>query len=174
LLELEDDNNFLPIGGNQRVRLLKELSHHFSSPLGRGQGLPGDETSLTNLFCQIFSSSAEELALTRLARCELSRLRFHGHSLLLSSYLCKIKWKENKSCSVWGQQLQDLTHFLLDAPNLKRVRRAIFGSTPSIFDLWTRSWMEAQQLRRCEVPPRHPLSNEVGVAPTTIFFRFQE
>jgi len=32
----------------------------------------------------------------------LSRLRFHGHSLLLFSYLCKIKQK-NFSCSVCGQ-----------------------------------------------------------------------
>jgi len=40
-----------------------------------------------SLFCQIPLVSSEKLALLRLARCELSRLRCHGHSFLLSSYL---------------------------------------------------------------------------------------
>jgi len=39
------------------------------------------------------------LTLPRLVRCELSRFLCHGHSLLLFSYLCRIKWKENSSCS---------------------------------------------------------------------------
>jgi len=55
--------------------------------------------------CQIPSVFSEELALPRLIHCELSRLRCHGHSLLLSSYLCRIKWKENFSmdtlCRIW-------------------------------------------------------------------------
>jgi len=48
--------------------------------------------------CQIPSVSSEELALPRLIRCELPRLRCHGHNLLLSSYLCKTK-RENSLCS---------------------------------------------------------------------------
>jgi len=41
-------------------------------------------------------------------RCKLSRLRCHGHSLFLSSYLCRIKRKENSYaapadtlCRIW-------------------------------------------------------------------------
>ena len=36
---------------------------------------------------QVPEVSSEELILSRPIRCELSRLRCHGHSLLLSSYL---------------------------------------------------------------------------------------
>ena len=43
--------------------------------------------------------SSEELLLSRPIRCELSRLRCHGHSLLLSSYLQRISRKENPACS---------------------------------------------------------------------------
>jgi len=57
------------------------------------------------------SVSSKELALPHLVRCELSRLRCHGHSLLLSSYLCKIKRKANSTCSICEHPLQDLTHF---------------------------------------------------------------
>jgi len=64
----------------------------------------------------------EELALPRLIRCEFSRLRCHGHSLLLSSYLCRIKRKENSSCSTCGHPLQDLTHLLLDCPASEPLR----------------------------------------------------
>jgi len=40
-----------------------------------------------SLFCQIPSVFLEELALSRLISCELSRFRCHGQSLLLSSIL---------------------------------------------------------------------------------------
>jgi len=46
--------------------------------------------SRNSLSCKISSVSLEELVLRHLIRCELSRLRCHGHSLLLSSYLCRI------------------------------------------------------------------------------------
>jgi len=59
----------------------------------------------------------EELVLLRLVRCELSRLRCHGHSLLLSSYLCRIK-RRNSSYSACRHHLQNLTHLLLDCPHL--------------------------------------------------------
>jgi len=57
------------------------------------------------------------------------------HSLLLSSYICTIKRKENSSCSACGHPLQGLTHLLLDCPASEPLRRAIFGTTSSIFDL---------------------------------------
>jgi len=61
--------------------------------------------SFTQLpFCKIPSVSSAELALPRLIRRELSRLRCHGHILLLFSR------KENSSsCSACGHLLQDLT-----------------------------------------------------------------
>jgi len=61
--------------------------------------------SHNSLPCQILSVSSEELALPRLIRCELSRLHCYGHSLLLSSYLCRIKQKKNSSWSTCGQSL---------------------------------------------------------------------
>jgi len=76
--------------------------------------------------CQIPSVSSEELALPRLIRCELSWLRCHGHSLLLSSYLCRIKRKENSSCIACGHPLQDMTHLLLDFLHLS------LSSAPSL------------------------------------------
>jgi len=98
--------------------------------------------------------SSEELALSRLIRYELSRLRCHGHSLLLSCYLCRIKWKENFSCSPCGHSLQDMTNLLLDCPTSEPLRRAIFGTTSSIFDLWSRPCGVARLLGLREVPPR--------------------
>jgi len=89
-----------------------------------------------SLFCQISSVFSDELALSRFVRCELSRLRCHDLSLLFSSYLCRIKRKKNSLCSACGHPLQDLTHLLLDCPASEPHRRAIFGTTSSIFDLW--------------------------------------
>ena len=51
---------------------------------------------------QVPEVSSEELLLSRPIRCELSRLRCHGHSLLLSSYLHRISRKENSACSACG------------------------------------------------------------------------
>ena len=44
---------------------------------------------------QVYSISTEELVLPRRARCVLSRLRCHGHSILLSSCLSRIGRIEN-------------------------------------------------------------------------------
>jgi len=111
--------------------------------------------SHNSLFCQISSVTSEELALPRFVRCELSRLRCHAHSLFLSSYLSRIKRKEN-SCSACGHPLQDLTHLLLDCPTSEPLRGAIFGTT-SIFDLWSRLWSVARLLGLRGVSPRpHP------------------
>jgi len=59
--------------------------------------------SHNSLFSRITSVSSEELALPRLALCELSRYRCHGHSLVLISYLWKIK-RKNSSWSACGPQ----------------------------------------------------------------------
>jgi len=67
--------------------------------------------SHNSLFWPFLSVSLEELALPRLIRYELSWLRCHGHSLLLFSYLCRIKWKENFSCSACGHPLHKGVEF---------------------------------------------------------------
>ena len=51
---------------------------------------------------QVPTISTEELVLRRYACCVLSRLRCNGHSLLFSSYLCRIGRIENPSCSACG------------------------------------------------------------------------
>jgi len=91
--------------------------------------------SHNSLSCQIPSVSSEELAHPRLIRCELSRLHCHGHSLLLSSYLYRVKRKENSSYSAYGHPLQDLSHLFLNCPASEPLRRAIFGTTSFIIDL---------------------------------------
>jgi len=85
-------------------------------------------------------------------RCELSRLRCHGHSLLLPSYLCRIKRKENSSCSACGHPLQDLIHLLLDCPASEPLRRAIFGTTSPFLTsgpdlgVWPDCWVSVEFL----------------------------
>ena len=76
---------------------------------------------------QVPKVSSEELLLSRPIRCELSRPRCHGHSLLLSSYLHRISWKENSARSVCGHHLKDLNHLLLDCPASELLRKSIFG-----------------------------------------------
>ena len=51
---------------------------------------------------QVSSISTERVVLLRHARCVLSRLCCNGHSLLLSSYLCRIGRIKNPSCSACG------------------------------------------------------------------------
>jgi len=121
--------------------------------------------SHNSLSCQIPSVSSEELALPRLIRCELSRLRCHGHSLLFSSYICRIKRKEN-FYSACGHPLQDLTHLLLDCPASEPLQRAVVG-TASIFDLWSRPWGVAQLMGLRGVSPRPYSSEGVGSTTTT-------
>ena len=80
----------------------------------------------------LYKVSSEELLLSRSIRSELSRLRCHGHSLLLSSYLHRISRKENSDCSACGHPLQDLNHLLLDCPASETLRKSIFGSSLSM------------------------------------------
>ena len=93
--------------------------------------------SHSHLNFQVPEVSSEEL-LSRSIHCELSRLRCHGHSLLLSSYLHRIIRKENSACSACGHSLQDLNHLLLNCPSSEPLRKSIFGSSLSILDLWSR------------------------------------
>ena len=85
---------------------------------------------------QVPEVSSEELLFSRRIRFKLSRLRCHGHSLLLSSYLHRISRKENSACSACGHPLQDLNHLLLVCPASEPLRKSIFGSPLSILDVW--------------------------------------
>ena len=106
---------------------------------------------------QVSEVSSEKLLLSRPIRCELFRLRCHGHSLLLFSFLRRISRKENSVCSACGHPLQDLNHLLLDCPASEPLRKSIFGSSLSILDLQSRPWGVARLLGLCGVPPRpHP------------------
>jgi len=105
--------------------------------------------SHNSLFCQIPSVSPKELALARLVRRELSRLRCHDHSLLLSSYLSGIKW--NSYCSACGHPLQDLTHLLLDCPASELSDAPFLALLPFLTfgpDLgeWPDSWVSVEFL----------------------------
>ena len=88
--------------------------------------------SHSHLKFQVPEVSSEELLLSRSIRYELSRLRCHGHSLLLSSYLHRISRKKNSACCACGHPLQDLNHLLLDCPTSEPLRKSIFGSSLSL------------------------------------------
>ena len=110
--------------------------------------------SSSHLNFQVPEVSSEELLLSRFIRSELSRLRCHGHSLLLSSYLHRISRKENSDCSVYGHPLQDLNHLLLDCSASEPLRKSIFGSSLSLFSIygpdlgvWPDCWVSAEFLR---------------------------
>ena len=118
--------------------------------------------SHSHLNFQVPEVSSEELLLSRFIRCELSRLRCHGHSLLLSSYLHRISRKENSACSACGQPLQDLNHLLLDCSASEPLRKSIFGSSLSILDLWSRPWGMVRLLGLRGVFPRPHPSEGVG------------
>ena len=126
---------------------------HCQNPLSP---VPQLETSHLPLLSnyQVPKVSSEELLLSRPIRCELSRLRCHGHSLLLSSYLHSISRKENSACSACGHPLQDLNHLFLDCPTSEPARKSIFGSSLSIFltygpglGVWPDCWVSAEFLR---------------------------
>ena len=89
---------------------------------------------------QVPSISTEELVLPRHARCVLSGLRCNGHSLLLGSSLSRIGRIENPSCSACGHSSQDTSHLILHCPATDSLRRSLFGSFLSLYDLWSRPW----------------------------------
>jgi len=55
-----------------------------------------------------------------------------------------------------------LTHLLLDCPASELLRRTIYGTTSSIFDLWSRPWGVARLLNLREVLSRPHPSEGVG------------
>ena len=118
--------------------------------------------SHSQLNFQVPEVSSEELFLSRSICCELSRLRCHGHSLLLSSYLYRISRKENSAWSACGHPLQNLNHLLLDCPASEPLRKSIFGSSLfSIYGpdlgLWSDCWVFApSSLERGRVVPPPP------------------
>jgi len=71
------------------------------------------------------------------------------------------KTERNSSCSACRHFLQDLTHLLLDYSASEPLRRAIFGTTSSIFELWSRPWGLARLLGLRGDPPRPHLSEGV-------------
>ena len=118
--------------------------------------------SRSHLGFRVPEVSSEELLLSRSVRSGLSRLRCHGHGLLLPSYLHRISRKENSDCSACGHPLQDLNHLLLDCPASGSLRKSIFGSSLSILDLWSRPWGVARLLGLRGVPPCPNPSEGVG------------
>ena len=103
---------------------------------------------------QVPEVSSKELLPSRPIRCELSRLRCHCHSLLLSSYLHRISRKENSACSVSGHPLQDLNHLLLDCPASENLFVNLSLGHLFLFltygpDVWVRPdcWVSAEFLR---------------------------
>ena len=102
----------------------------------------------------------QELLLSRPIRCELSRLRCHGHSLLLSSCPHRISRKKNSAGSACGHPLQNLNHPLLDCPASEPLRKFIFGSSLSILDQWSRPW-DVSRLLGFRGVPSHPHPSEV-------------
>ena len=118
--------------------------------------------SHSHLNFQVPEVSLEELLLSRPIRCELSRLRCHGHSLLLSSYLHRISRKENSACSACCHPLQDLNHLLLDCPASEPLRKSIFDSSLSLLDLRSRPWGVARLLGLRGVPVHPHPSEGVG------------
>ena len=111
---------------------------------------------------QVPEVSSEELLLSRPIRCKLSRLRCHGHSILLSSYLHTINRKRILLCSAYGHPLQDLNHLLLDRFASEPLRKSVFGFSLSILDLWSRPWGVARLLGLRGVPLRPHPSEGVG------------
>jgi len=108
--------------------------------------------------------SSEELALPRLIRCELSRLHCHGHNRLSSSYLCRIKQKENSSYSACEHPMQDLTSWIVphlclsNAPSLALyfhfwplVQTLRHG--PTVWSPWSSSTPPSLGRGRAAVPP---------------------
>ena len=84
---------------------------------------------------QVPSISTEELALSRHARCVLSRLRCNGHSQLLGSYPSRIGRIENAFCSACRHWSQDISHLILNCPATDSLRLSLFGHSLSLYDL---------------------------------------
>ena len=107
---------------------------------------------------QVSSISTEEFVLLRHTHCVLSRLCCNKHSLLLSSYISRIGRIDNPSCSACGHSSQDTSHLILHCPAMNSLCRSLFGSSLSLYNLWSRPWAVARLLGLHGLPPcPHPL-----------------
>ena len=98
------------------------------------------------LQCQVPRPSPTETLLPRSVRCELSRLRSNGHSLLLPSYSFRIGKSSSPACPSCGAVTGDLSHLLFHCPLFDHLRPLIFGPDFSFLDLWFRPWGVARLL----------------------------
>jgi len=122
--------------------------------------------SHNSLFCQIPSVSSEKLAFpVSLAMNCISRLRCHGHNLLLSSYICRIKRKKNYSC---GHYLQELSHLPLDCPAFEPLGAPYLASflpfltsSPDL-GLWLDCWVSVE-LFRAPIPRKRSDSTTITI-----------
>ena len=89
---------------------------------------------------QIPSISIEGLVLPRQARCVLSRLRYNGHSLLLSSYLTISGRIENPLCNACKYPSQETSRYTLHCPAADSLRHSLFGNSLSLYNLWSWPW----------------------------------
>ena len=67
----------------------------------------------------------------RHARLVLSRLGCNGHSLLFSSYLCRIGRIENPSCSPCRHSSHDIFYLIWRGPAADSLHRSLFGDSLS-------------------------------------------
>ena len=104
--------------------------------------------------------------LPRHARCVLSRLRYNGHSLLLSSYLSRIGRIENPLCSACEHPSKDTSCLILCCPVTDFLHRSLFGDSLSFYDLWSRLWGVSRLLGLHGLPPG-PIPWKGSGAPTT-------
>ena len=86
-----------------------------------------------------------------------SRLHCNGHSLLLSSYLFRIGRIKNPSCNACGHAAQNTSHLILHCAATNSLRRSLFGSFLSLYDLCSRPWVVSRLLGLHGLPPSaHP------------------
>ena len=91
-----------------------------------------------------------------------SCFRCNGHSLLLSSYLSRIRRIKNPSCSACGHPSQDISHLILHCPPTDSLRRSLFGDFLSLYDLWSRPSGAAKFLELHCLPPCPHLTEGVN------------
>ena len=109
------------------------------------------------------SVSKKELVLPFHACCALSRLRCHGRSLLLSSYLSSIGRIENPSCSARGHSSQDTFDLILHCPATYFLRRSLFDDSLLLCNLCSRPWGGVRLLGLHGLPPCPYPSEGVGL-----------
>jgi len=127
--------------------------------------------SHNSLFCQIPSVSSKELALPRLVRCELSRLRCHGHSLSLvvlpmqdktegEFYLQRLRTPFAGSNSlpsgffrIWASPARHLWHYTSSIWPLVQT----LGRGPTVGSSWSSSTLPSLGRVRVSPPPPYKI-----------------